>query len=240
VQARFCDKDLGLSIYESDSKCTVSVNSHTVVCEEDIADSCSLGKWLVGHSSLDSSINISESDQEVSSREGIEVVVNVSLNVLLIPNFVSFSSINKSFDEIILRAFGVHVSPERFSVSWVTSTSIVLFTAIVDNGDTSGCDGEDESIFEPLSVAVTIEEPGVVMIVNKDTESINIFEFRCFLGISISDVVHALAILPDVSDGEVHGVVEQSWDVVLVVTYIAGVTVEALANCIDSSSLGVL
>lgn len=78
------------------------------------------------------------------------------------------------------------------------------------------------------------------MVIHKHTEGIDVLEFGRFLVVSASDAVHTLAVLPDILDCEVHGVVEKARYVVLVVAHIAGVSVEALSDGVDASGLGVL
>lgn len=75
------------------------------------------------------------------------------------------------------------------------------------------------------------------MVINKDTEGINILECSWLFLPSVADDSHALAVGEGVSDGVVHGVVKESRDVVLVVTNIPRESVEAFSHLEDSRSL---
>jgi len=130
--------------------------------------------------------------------------------------------------------------PERLSVSWVVATSVGLLRTIVVEGNTTGGKSEDEGRLELGLVVELVEETGVIVVVDEDTESIEISEVRTLLLISVLDAVHGLAATEDILDGVVHGVVEQTSDVLLVRTNVSGITVEALTHLEDTSGLAVL
>ncbi len=51
-------------------------------------------------------------------------------------------------------------------------------------------------------------ESSVVVVVDKDTEGVDILEFTIFLSKSVFDVLHALSRTKNILDGEVHWIVE--------------------------------
>lgn len=68
------------------------------------------------------------------------------------------------------------------------------------------------------------------MIVDEDSEGINIFKVFCLVGIPIADVVHRLVTAKNVADRVVHGVVKHTGDVILIRSDVCWITVEALAH----------
>lgn len=82
-----------------------------------------------------------------------------------------------------------------------------------------------------------MEEAGVVMVVNEDTEGVDVSEVLLVGLPSARDVSHALSVHPDVSDGEVHRIVEETGDVVLVGADVSIVTIEVLTHLEDASGL---
>jgi len=85
---------------------------------------------------------------------------------------------------------------------------------------------------------VGVEETGVVVIVNEDTEGIQVSEMRGLFLKSVLDIVHRLS-TEDILNGEVHWIVEESGQVVLVWTDVGWVTIEVLTHLEHTSSISV-
>lgn len=113
---------------------------------------------------------------------------------------------------------GVHVLPERFSVVWIITTSVVLLGTVVVEWDSSCGQSESECSFEVLVIVELILESSVIVVVNENTQCIDVLEFTIFLSKSVFDVVHALSRSKDILDGEVHWVVEKAGEMVLIWT----------------------
>ena len=113
---------------------------------------------------------------------------------------------------------GVHVLPEGLSVVWIITTGVVLFRTVVVEWNTSSGQSEGEGSLEVLIVVELILESSVIVVVNEDTEGINVLEFAIFFSESVFDVVHALSRSKNILDGEVHWVVEQSGQMLLIWT----------------------
>ena len=116
----------------------------------------------------------------------------------------------------------------------VVTASEALLTSVVEEGDTSGGKRESQGTLELSLIRVGVEEAGVVVVVDEDTEGIYVLEVLVVGLPPASDVSHRLSIHPDVSDSEVHGVVEESGDVVLVGADIGVVAVEAFTHLEDT------
>jgi hypothetical protein len=115
-----------------------------------------------------------------------------------------------------------------------------LLTSIVEEGDTSGSKSEGKGALEESLVRLRVQEAGVVMIVHKDAESVNILEVLVVSLPSASNISHALSVHPDVTDSEVHRVVEEGGNIVLVGADVGIVSIEALAHLEDASGLAEL
>lgn len=82
-----------------------------------------------------------------------------------------------------------------------------------------------------------MQEARVVMVVNKDTKGVDVSEVLLVSLPSAGNVSHTLSVHPDVSDCEVHGIVEETGDVVLVGADVSIVSIEVLAHLEDASGL---
>ena len=87
---------------------------------------------------------------------------------------------------------------------------------------------------------MVVEETRVVVVVDKDTESIDVLEVLRLLVVAVADVVHGFGATEDVTDGVVHWIVEESSQVVLIWSNIGGIAVEALSHLEYTSSLTIL
>jgi len=153
---------------------------------------------------------------------------------------MSFSSSVDLGGHLIDVRVGIHVLPEGFSVLWIISTGIVLFRAVVVEWNTSCSQSECETRFESAIVVELILESSVIVIVNEDTEGINILEFTIFFSKSVFDTVHAFSRSKYVLDGVVHWIIEKTVQILLIWSNVAWVTVEALSHLEDSGRLSVL
>jgi hypothetical protein len=85
-----------------------------------------------------------------------------------------------------------------------------------------------------------ILESSVIVIVDENTEGIDVFEFTILLSESVFDSIHALSRSKNILDGEIHWVVEKSGKMVLIWTNVVCISVEALSHLEHASSLSVL
>jgi len=89
-------------------------------------------------------------------------------------------------------------------------------------------------------VAVSIEESSIIMVVNEDPESIDIFEVVGLILVLGSDLVHALSTLPDVSDCVEHWIIEETCYIVLVGSNIGCISIEVFSHLENSSCCTIL
>jgi light-regulated signal transduction histidine kinase (bacteriophytochrome) len=105
-----------------------------------------------------------------------------------------------------------------------------LFRAIIVERNARGCQSKGECTLEALNIAVLVQEPGVIVVVDEDAESVEVSEVTSNILPSGADVIHGLTSSINVLDCIVHRVVEQAGDVILVWTNIGRVTVEDLTH----------
>ena len=144
-------------------------------------------------------------------------------------------------DDLIKVRIGVHRLPERFTVLRIVSTTVVLFSTVVDEWDTATSQGEDDSVAElGVAASVVVEETSVIVIVNEETEGINVLEVGLFSVVTLLEVSHVFTATKDITDCIVHRVVEKSGDGTLVRSDVSRVTVEALTHLENTRGLAKL
>jgi hypothetical protein len=75
-----------------------------------------------------------------------------------------------------------------------------------------------------------VKETRIVVIIDKDTEGIDILEVLGLLVISVTDVVHGFRATEDITDCVVHWVVEKCSQVVLIRSHVCRVSIEAFTH----------
>jgi len=75
------------------------------------------------------------------------------------------------------------------------------------------------------------------MVVNENTESINILEASFVLSPSSGNVSHGLSSTEDILDSEIHGIIEETADILLIVSNVIVISIKGLTHLEDSSSL---
>jgi hypothetical protein len=139
--------DLGLSV--SKPHINIPVNSLAVSCwVEDVANSITVLEWMVGDLTVLLVSAVGESDKEFSSGVSIEGVVNISLNLGLVPDLALASLGMDGGDLLVEVRVGVIVLPERLTVLGVISSTVVLLRTVVGEWNTTGGQGEGNGRFE--------------------------------------------------------------------------------------------
>ena len=105
---------------------------------ENVTDCCTISKWCIWHSNLNSIVWVSYCNEEFSSWEAVKIIQNILLLHRMVPDLVSFSSIINCCCKLVNIWLRIHSLPQRFSVLRIISTSISLLTSIIKEWDTSG------------------------------------------------------------------------------------------------------
>ena len=122
----------------------------------------------------------------------------------------------------------------------ISSSSVELFSTIVGKWNTSGGERKCHSLLQAsLVVSMIVKETRIVVVIDKDTEGIDILEVLGLLVISVTDVVHGFRATEDIADRVIHGVVEKSGQMVLIWSNIGWITIEAFSHLEDASSFSV-
>jgi len=206
---------------------------------EDVANLLTIRECSVWHLDALVVVRVGGGDKELASLEGVEIVLDISLFVWMIPNGLVLSSTVDGSGHLVDVRVGVHVLPQRLSVSWIVATTVLLLTTIVVEWNTLGGECESKCTLEHSDIMVRVEESSVVVVVNENTESIHVLKVALLFVKSILDVVHRLA-TEDVLDREVHWVVEKSGQGILVWSNVVWITVEVLAHLEHARSLSIL
>jgi len=183
---------------------------------------------------------ISQRYKEWTSSIGVESIIRpfflkgMIVNLLWATRLIDCSH---EFENIVIT---IEVSPHNLTILGIVAAGETLFTAIVKEGDTSCSKGKSKSTLKESLISISVEESGVVMIINKKTKGIDILEGFLVWGPPIWNGAHWLAIGEDISNWIVHRVVEKSRDIILIVSNITIKAIEALSHLEDSSWLTIL
>lgn len=209
--------------------------------EKDVANLLTLAEGSVAHVLVLRVIGVSQRNQEFAARESVKVGTRVALNPLFVPNLRFLSLSIDLGNNLIQVTVSVHVVPERFTVRWVVSTAVVLLGTVVNEWDTSGGEREDGRGGELLVLALmVVQETSVVVVVNEDSESVNVVEVIFFSVVARLNLAHVLSTSEHVANRVVHGVVEQTSKIVLVRSHVSGVSIEALSHLEDTGGFSIL
>jgi len=160
-------EDLGLTVHERNGYSALDLDAVGGV--ENVADSVAIVEGMVGHLALLLIFRIGESDQELSSGEGVEAIVSVAFDLLLVPDLGVLPVLIDLSDLLVKRTLGVEITPQRLSVLGVVTSSEVLLRTVVDEWDSSASHREDNSAGEADVVTIVVEEASVVMVIDKDS-----------------------------------------------------------------------
>lgn len=164
----------------------------------------------------------------------------ITIHILLIPNLHTLSILVDSLYYQIQVAVGVHGIPQRFTILRVSTPTEILFCTVVDEWDASTSKGEDCGTSKlSILIWVVAKEARVIVIINKKTEGIDIFEGQILNIVAVVDIYEAFTTSKYVTDRVVHGVVEKCCDVVLVWAYISWISVESLSHLENTRCLPV-
>ena len=208
---------------------------------EDVADHLTFGEGRVSDLALLRVTRVGKSNEELTTGVGVEAIVGVALNLVVVPDLGSLSLGVDLANHLVEVGASVHVLPKRLTVVGIGTSTVVLLSTIVGEGDTSGSESEGLGRLEAGLVATMVaKETSVIVIVNEDTESADVLEMARLLIVSVLDLVHGFSASEYVTDGVVHGVVEETGEDILVRSNVSGVAVEALSHLEDTGGLTVL
>jgi len=189
---------------------------------------------------VDIVIAIGKGNEHVTSLESIQVVKNVLLLKWMFVALSLLSSLVNLSSHLVEGGLGVHILPKGLSVVWIVTSRVALLTTVVVEWDTSGGHSEDESISKHGVVIVLVQESSVVVVVNENTERVEVLEVRLFLLPSALDVLHRFLASENIFDSIVHWVVEEASDMFLIWTNVSWITIEVLTHLENSSGFSEL
>jgi len=132
---------------------------------------------MVGDLALLGASVVGEGNEELSTRVCEEAVINVALDLRLVPDLGCNTLSVGLGNHLIEVTGGVHVLPEGLAVVGVIATSVVLLSTVVGERDTTTCQGEDLSLLKTsLVTAVSVQETSVVVVVHEHTKGVDVAE----------------------------------------------------------------
>jgi hypothetical protein len=200
--------DLGLTVTEVDVDTVfngLAVSSRV----EDVADDFAITKGWVSHLELLSVVWISQSNKELSAGESIEVGGSVTLDPLVIPDLGLLTLVVDLLNDLVEITVRVHVIPQWLTIGRIVTTTVVLFSTVVNEGDSTSGQGENGGTSKLSVLALmVVEETSVVVVVDEDTKCVNVLKVRTLSVVSVLNLTHVLSGAEDVRDSVVHRVVE--------------------------------
>lgn len=137
----------------------------------------------------------------------------------------------KLLDECVDVASGrVATAPQVLAIRGVVAASVALLRAAVEDGDTSGEDGECKRVLEEGPVGVDVQEALNIVVVKEGSEELGAFEIAADGVVLVDEVLEVDLAGVRVGDRVVHWEIDQRRHGVLVRTNIGWVAVENLAN----------
>lgn len=189
---------------------------------ECVTDNSAVVEWDVWNINLHCVLLVGGCDKELASGEAEEVVKHILLLVLLVPDLVLLSDSIDGLDMLVQLAVLVVVRPERLSAVGIGTSRVALLVSIVEEWNASRSHGKGDSRLEfGLVVVEHAQESRIVVVTDKHAKSIDITERAGLFVVPRSNLVHLVLRAKDILDGVVHGIVEQSVDVALVLANIA-------------------
>ena len=129
-------------------------------------------------------------------------------------------------------------SPHILTVGGVIATSIALLSTAVEDGDTTGEERVCQCILEGSPVGVDIEETYHVVVVDEGSQQLWTREAETDPVVLVNKDLWARFAGIDLGDQVVHGVVDQTLHVVLVIADITRIATEDFTDREDASGLG--
>lgn len=115
-------------------------------------------------------------NKDFTSWEGIKCVINVSFDMIFIPNLILFSCRNQSLEESVNFRVFVHRRPKRFSIFGIISSIELLLSSIVNNRNSLAKNCVSKSTLKQLYRGIEIKESRIIMVIDKDSEDWSILE----------------------------------------------------------------
>lgn len=138
------DVDLGLTVLEVDINGFILDSLAVSGRVEDVANLLAIFKGCVWHLNALVIVSVCGGHKELTSLEGVEVVSDISLLEWMVPDSHVLSSTVDGSGHLVDVRVGVHVLPQRLSISWVVATTVLLLTTIVVEWNTLSCECECE------------------------------------------------------------------------------------------------
>jgi len=230
-------KELGFSVQESDFE-LASKDNDAICSIEDIAKDSAVRVRMISDSSDLSSLSIGESKEVIASSESIEVVIRISLDLVIL-GIVGLLSEFVDRGQIFVHFIGgIHIGPEGFSALGIRTAAIILFTTVVNDGNTNRSQRESSSSLENSVITIEVEESSVIMVINKVAQESLIRPSGSGTSIVGLQVIHGIVLLEDPTKSVEEGIVQNTANWSLISSSIRHIRIKDFTDSVDSRSLG--
>lgn len=229
-------EELGFSVDERDLECS-SGNSDAITAPEDIAEDSTISIRVIGNMSDLSRLSVGEGKEVVASSESIEVIVRVSLDLFILGEVGCLSEIVDSGQILVHFTLIVHVGPEGFSTVRIITTSKVLFTSVVNDGNTNRGQSESSSSPESNMITIVVKESGIIVVINKVTQK-GLIRPGGGTTVVALQVVHGVVLLEDPTKSVEERIVQDTAHRSLVASSIRQVGVKDFTDSVNARGLG--
>jgi len=184
------DVDLGLTVGEIYAKLSAG-NFHAIATEENVANNLSLSEASVGDILMNLTVDlVGKGNEEFSTGEGIKGVIDPLLREGIVNNSLGRTSLVKGLNILEEIVVSVEVVPHDLAVERIVAASKALLRTVVEEGDASCSQSENECALEESLVAVAVQEASVIMVVHEKTECIDVLEVLSIGVPSVGDHPH--------------------------------------------------
>lgn len=165
--------NLWFAVVERDGELIV-LHCNAVIGGKKIAQDSASCVWVIGNGTLDLLAvlaDVGQRNKGSATGERVELVISVPLNLSLCKVSAGLAQLVDLANERIHGAIGDHISPESFAILGIVSTSVLLFSSVVDDGNTLTSKDVGDGILVQLEIILAVEETGIVVVINEQTQN---------------------------------------------------------------------
>jgi len=170
-------------------------------------------------------------DKGITTSECIEFIILPAFHKLVVPDSFLLTSFDGSLKELIKLGFGVVIAvPKRLTILGVVTTVEALLRTVVDDGNTSGEKGKDESVAILPGIRLDRKETRLIVVIDESAEDAGILEVLLILYQAVAKIAHGLTAGKDITHSEIHGIAKNAIEASLVARNIGDITVVVLTD----------
>lgn len=237
-----CDEDNGVAVGGGDANVAVAVGRYGGAVAVDIGPAAVGPLRVEAVLRAGATTRVCGEDNKVaaSSAPGVGSVGDVQVDVVVAGKSTSgLPCISQLLDGLVEITVGVEVAaPEILAVSWVVATSIALLGSVVQDWDSTREDDIGQGVLEQSPVVLHVQPALVVVVVQEGAQCCGVRE-RVADGVHhVNERLRRAFLLVEVVHWVVNRIVEETWHELGVFGKVRWVSVEYLANVINTGCRG--